>query len=90
MVDATEDAGDGVGEPRGKGSRPRKRAAVKAETGRRSLNLRVPEAVYERLTIHAMKRHMTISDLVAELATAGLRDYAIHRVGGRGEGSGEV
>ncbi|WP_435022779.1 hypothetical protein TA3x_005855 (plasmid) [Tundrisphaera sp. TA3] len=89
-MDAIGDAGVDAVEPKGKSSRPRKRPSAKVETGRRSLNLRVDEAVYEKLTIHAMKRHMTISDLVGELATNGLRDYGIHRLGQRGGGSGEA
>ncbi len=74
---------------KGRAAKPRRRAATKpAEPSKRSLNLRVDVDTYERLTVHAMKRSTTISDLVMELARMHLREFSVHRIGVKGEGQG--
>ena len=88
-MDAIEPVGDGAGEPKGRRAQRGKRASAKPETAKRSLNLRIDDDVYERLTVHAMKRRMTISDLVGEMTRSHCRDFAIHKVGQRGGSADE-
>ncbi|MGE5755410.1 MAG: hypothetical protein ACM35G_06815, partial [Planctomycetaceae bacterium] len=62
----------------------RRKASAKAptENGKRSLNLRIDQDSYRRLSIHALMRDSTISDLVMEFAQT-LREYSMpHRIGG--------
>jgi hypothetical protein len=76
-------------EPKGRGPRARKRPGGKAPSeagGKRSLNLRVDDETYERLTVHAMRKRTTISALVMTLAREQLREFSIHRIGARAEG----
>lgn len=90
--DATDPRGEDVTTAQSRPSRTRRPRATKAaasEGVKRSLNLRIDDDVYERLTVHAMKGRTTISDLVSTLAREHCRDYAIHRVGARGDRSGE-
>lgn len=55
---------------------------------KRSLNLSLPQEVYERLAIHAMRMTSgNISDLVSKLANENLRDFHISRTGTKAEGS---
>lgn len=86
-MEANVQGGEGATEARGKRASTRKKATAKAptENGRRSLNLRVDDETYERLTIHAMRRRTTISALVMSLAKEQLREYSIHRLGTRTE-----
>jgi hypothetical protein len=74
-------------EGRTKGARTRKRATVKASTdvGKRSLNLRIDEDSYKRLSIHALMKNKTMSDLVMEFAQTHLREFSIHRNAARSE-----
>jgi hypothetical protein len=58
-------------------------------TVKRSLNLRVDDATYERLTVHAMKRRATISELVMEFARVHLKEYSVHRNAQRSSDSGQ-
>ena len=70
-------------EAKGKAPRTRKRPGAKApaETGKRSLNLRIDQDSYRRLSIHALMRDSTISDLVMEFAQS-LKEYSMpHRIG---------
>lgn len=70
-------------EAKGKATRTRKRTGAKAPTdnGKRSLNLRIDQESYRRLSIHALMRDSTISDLVMEFAST-LRDWSMpHRIG---------
>jgi hypothetical protein len=80
----TQDHVDGnVPEAKGKAPRTRKKPGAKApvENGKRSLNLRVDQDSYRRLSIHALMRNSTISDLVMEFAQT-LRDWSMpHRIG---------
>jgi macrodomain Ter protein organizer (MatP/YcbG family) len=90
--DATDSRGEDVATDQSRPSRtrrPRTTKAVTSEGGKRSLNLRIDDDVYERLTVHAMKSRTTISELVSVLTRDHCRDYSIHRVGARGERSGE-
>jgi hypothetical protein len=69
-----------------KGPKARKKPGTKTPTEgtvKRSLNLRVDDATYERLTVHAMKRRATISELVMEFAKVHLTQYSVHRNGQR-------
>jgi hypothetical protein len=79
-----QDHGDvNVPEAKGKTTRTRKRPGAKAptETGKRSLNLRIDQDSYRRLSVHALMRDSTISDLVMEFAQT-LREYSMpHRIG---------
>lgn len=75
--------------PTGKGTTPRTRrskaATAPKSSGKRSLNLRIDDDSYKRLSIHALMRGATISDLVMEYAQS-LREYSMpHRLGGRGD-----
>ena len=63
----------------------RRPPARPADTGKRSLNLRVDDDTYERLTVHAIKQRKTISELVIEFAKNHLREYSVHRNGARTE-----
>lgn len=69
------------------GGRPRRRVEGKAPEGaKRSLNLRIDEDSYEKLSIHAVHRRTTISELVMDLARTHLREVYLQRYGSRGEG----
>lgn len=90
-MESQERVDSSVLEAKGKEPKARKKTGAKTpteSTGKRSLNLRVDDETYERLTIHAMKRRTTISDLVMELAKNSLREFSVHRVGVRSEGQG--
>ena len=70
-------------EAKGKATRTRRRSGAKTptETGKRSLNLRIDQDSYRRLSIHALMRDSTISDLVMEFAQS-LKEYSMpHRIG---------
>jgi hypothetical protein len=73
---------------KGKATKTRKRASAKASTeapGKRSLNLRIDDDSYKRLSVHALMRNSTISDLVMEFARS-LKEYSMpHRIGARME-----
>jgi hypothetical protein len=73
-------------EAKAKGGRARRPRGAKPPTdtgAKRSLNLRVDDETYERLTIHAMRRRTTISALVMDLSREHLREFSIHRIGDR-------
>ncbi len=76
---------EGLQEDKGKSKNARRRTSAKpTEVEKRSLNLRVDEATYQRLTVHALMKRTTISELVMGYAREHLREYSIHRVGGKG------
>lgn len=80
----------GVGADKPKGTRARKRAAKPpSDTPMRSLNLRIDEETYVRLSLHALDRRTTISKLVMDYAKAQLRDVYLGRRKGP-EGGGDV
>jgi hypothetical protein len=88
-MDGQEPTGEDAGADRPKGGRTRKRPPGKpVEVDKRSLNLRVDEATYQRLTVHAMMRKTTISELVMGFAREHLREFSIHRNGARQGGEG--
>lgn len=74
-------------------TKTRKRTAAKPDgrpekDARRALNLRIDEDTYERLSLHALYRRTTISELVMEFARTHLREVYIARSPGRtGAGS---
>ena len=75
------------------GGRARRRSSGKAPmpaaAGKRSLNLRIDDDSYKRLSIHALMRDATVSELVMEFAQS-LRDYSMpHRLGGRSDAAEE-
>ncbi len=79
-MDGQEPTGEDAGADRPKSGRTRRRPPGKpAEADKRSLNLRVDEATYQRLTVHALMRKTTISELVMGYARDHLREFSIHR-----------
>jgi hypothetical protein len=91
-MEAQEHVDANAPDGKGKGSKARKKPGAKTPTegtGKRSLNLRVDDETYERLTIHAMKRRATISDLVMEFARVHLREFSVHRNGQRNSDGGQ-
>ena len=63
------------------GKARRRGAARPADPGKRSLNLRIDEDSYKRLSVHALMRNTTISELVMGFART-LREFSIpHRLG---------
>ncbi len=73
------------GKPRGARARKRPTAKTPTEAGKRSLNLRIDEDSYKRLSVHALMKNKTMSELVMEFAQAHLREFSIHRHGARTE-----
>ena len=59
-------------------------AKAPTETGKRSLNLRIDEDSYRRLSVHALMRNATISSLVEGYAQS-LKEFSIHRNAARSE-----
>lgn len=95
------DAGNGKHASAGADGSPAPRTRRRVSTTpatrptRRSLNLRIDEDVYERLTVHAMKRRTTISALVELLAREHLREFYVAKTPSRagetnGNGSSET
>jgi hypothetical protein len=88
----TKEQGDvNAPEGKGKGARTRRKASAKAptENGKRSLNLRIDEDSYRRLSIHALMKNATISELVMGFAQDHLREFSMpHRLGARTEQEG--
>ena len=65
-------------------TRRRPTAKAPAENGKRSLNLRIDEDSYRRLSVHALMRNATISSLVEGYAQS-LKEFSIHRNAARSE-----
>jgi hypothetical protein len=83
IMETQDHVDENVPEAKGKTPRTRRKASAKAPTdnGKRSLNLRIDQDSYRRLSIHALMRDSTISDLVMEFAQT-LRDWSMpHRIG---------
>jgi predicted HicB family RNase H-like nuclease len=79
-MDVQDDSSEAVQADKSKGRNTRRRAPAKpAEGDKRSLNLRVDEATYQRLTVHALMRKTTISQLVMDYARESLKEFSIHR-----------
>lgn len=79
-----DDVDVSAADAKGRGARARKRPGAKApaDTAKRSLNLRIDDDSYRRLSIHALMRNTTISDLVMGYAQS-LREFSMpHRLGG--------
>lgn len=74
-----------AGDAKSKPPKARRRTATKAQGdtgGKRSLNLRIDDDSYKRLSIHALMKKRTISELVMEYAQ-GLREFSMPaRIGG--------
>jgi hypothetical protein len=85
-VESQEHGDANAPEAKGKGARTRRRTTAKApaENGKRSLNLRIDEDSYRRLSVHALMRNATISSLVEGYAQS-LKEYSIHRNAARSE-----
>ncbi len=82
-MEVQEHVDENLPEAKGKTTRTRRKASARApvENGKRSLNLRVDQDSYRRLSIHALMLNTTISDLVMEFAQT-LRDWSMpHRIG---------
>lgn len=81
-MDAKEQGDVDATEGKAKGGRTRRKASAKASIeagGKRSLNLRIDEDSYRRLSIHALMKNKTMSDLVMEFAQGHLREFSVHR-----------
>src|SRR5512147_1771530 len=78
IIEVQEHVDENLPEAKGKTTRTRRKASAKAptENGKRSLNLRIDQDSYRRLSIHALMRDSTISDLVMEFAQT-LREYSM-------------
>lgn len=91
-MNAQDDENGSAVEAKGAKGRTRRRPGAKAptDTAKRSLNLRIDDDSYRRLSIHALMRNTTISDLVAGYAQS-LREFSMpHRLGGgKTEGAGD-
>jgi hypothetical protein len=87
IVESQEHVDANAPEGKPKGARTRKRPTAKAptEAGKRSLNLRIDEDSYKRLSVHALMKNKTMSELVMEFAQAHLREFSIHRHGAKTE-----
>ena len=72
------------GKPKGARARRKANAKTPAENGKRSLNLRIDEDSYRRLSLHALMRNATISSLVEGYAQS-LKEFSIHRNAARSE-----
>jgi macrodomain Ter protein organizer (MatP/YcbG family) len=83
-MDGPEHADANVLEDKGRATRTRRKPGAKTptDTSKRSLNLRIDNETYERLHVHALRRRMTLSELVIDLAKTHLREYFISRNGG--------
>lgn len=92
-MDAQDPTNINAPEDKGKPARTRRKPSARTQTpadgGKRSLNLRIDEDTYERLHVHALRRRITVSDLVMDLAKSGCRDYYISRAPGGGSKAGE-
>ncbi len=87
---ADHDTRQPAAEPKASPAKARKRNPVKAgpDTGKRSLNLRIDDESYKRLSVHALMTGSTISGLVEGYAKS-LRDFSMpHRLGGGLAGQG--
>lgn len=85
MTDTNEPFDPNAPEAKSRSTRTRKRpnAKVPTENAKRSLNLRIDDDSYKRLSVHALMRNRTISDLVMEYAQT-LREYSMpHRLGAK-------
>lgn len=78
------DANAPEGKARGARTRRKPNAKAPAENGKRSLNLRIDEDSYRRLSVHALMRNATISSLVEGYAQS-LKEFSIHRNAARSE-----
>ena len=85
-MDSQEHVDANAPEGKARGARTRRRTTAKAptENGKRSLNLRIDEDSYRRLSVHALMRNATISSLVEGYAQS-LKEFSIHRNAARSE-----
>ncbi len=85
--DAThQDAAD----PKSTPARPRKRTPKPpaADAPKRSLNLRIDAESHQRLTIHAVMKNTTVSELVMGYART-LKEFRVSRYGEAGQGGAD-
>jgi hypothetical protein len=81
-MEAGDPSGMDAGDDKSKPARTRRRTGGKTptpEVGKRSLNLRIDDDSYQRLSVHALMRKKTVSELVMEFAQGQLREYVVHR-----------
>ena len=86
---AVEPTAKGTGEAKAKGRSRAKAKPANEARGKRSLNLSLPYADYERLALHALAADTTISELVCRLAREHLREVHLTRTATRGQGADE-
>jgi hypothetical protein len=83
-MDVNERVDLNAAEGKGRGAKARRKTA-KAEGGKRSLNLRIDDDSYKRLSVHSLMRGTTISALVEGYAQS-LREFSMpHRLGAKTE-----
>jgi hypothetical protein len=83
---AVEPAATGASEAKVKGRSKAKAKPASEAKGKRSLNLSMPYADYERLALHALAADTTISELVCRLAREHLREVHLTRTPARDAG----
>jgi hypothetical protein len=85
-MEANVQGDEGATEAKSKRASTRRKPTTRtpAENGKRSLNLRIDEDSYRRLSVHALMRNATISSLVENYAQS-LKEYSIHRNAARSE-----
>lgn len=83
-MDAQDHLDISAPEDKGRAARARRKPSARApgDAGKRSLNLRIDTDTYERLHVHALRRRLTISELVMDISKTHLREYFISRHGG--------
>jgi hypothetical protein len=90
-MEGHDQAVQSVDEGKPKGRKAAKPKSPERANGKRSLNLSIPTEDHERLAIHALRRNLTISEIVSQLARDHLREYHItttpQRSGKGGENS---
>jgi hypothetical protein len=60
------------------GLKSKGRKAQKTTVGKRALKLSIEADTHERLTIHALKSGMNLSEMVDKLAREHLNDWVVH------------
>jgi hypothetical protein len=77
LMEGNDQGVENVSEGKIKGRRVAKPKSPERTNGKRSLNLSIPTEDHERLAIHALRRNLTISEIVSQLAREHLREFHI-------------
>jgi len=84
-MEANDQVVESVNEVKSRGRKASKPKSSERANGKRSLNLSLPTEDYERLAVHGLRRNLTISEIVSQLAREHLREYHITTTPKRGE-----